>query len=227
MVKQSILIGRIEITDNLGYIKEVIANPAPGTIIINLEEFNTEVSGQYVIQGAELLPPPEAVIAEQESDMEAYDFIYDAWFSQPELNLYVTGLIASLYQGKNIIMYYPDLNPAESITIPKLFEIFWRKYGIGIGITGVQNCTYRLNCTPLWLAMMYQCGVIGYVEFLIVFPDDARIQDPEMMRLLNDIRPIGNNTKECVEDVLRYQKRLKQNPLVKTVFIDESGKRGY
>lgn len=227
MVTKSILIGRIEITDNIGYVKEVLSNPDPSTILINLDEFNNEISGQFTIQGVELLPPPEAVIAEQESDMEAYDFIYDAWYNQPELKLFVTGLIASLYQGRNILMYFPDLNPAESITIPKLLGMFWNKYGIGIGTLGLNNCTYSLNYTPLWLAMMYQCGVIGYVEFLIVFPDDARIQDQEMMRLLTDIRPIGNNIQESVGEILRYQKRLKENPLVRTVFIDESGKRGY
>jgi hypothetical protein len=227
MVTKSILIGRIDITDNLDFVKEVLMNPDPNTILINLDEFNNSLNGPYTIQGVELLPPPEAVIAEQESDMEAYDFIYDAWYNQPELNLFVTGLIASLYQGKNILMYYPDLNPAESITIPKMLAIFWNKYGIGIGTLGVNNGTYRLNCTPLWLAMMYQCGVIGYVEFLVVFPDDAHIQGPEMNRLLLDIRPIGKNIQECVNDILRLQKRLKKNPLVKTVFYDESGKRGY
>jgi hypothetical protein len=118
MVTKSILIGRIDITDNLDFVKEVLMNPDPNTILINLDEFNNSLNGPYTIQGVELLPPPEAVIAEQESDMEAYDFIYDAWYNQPELNLFVTGLIASLYQGKNILMYYPDLNPAESITIP-------------------------------------------------------------------------------------------------------------
>ena len=227
MVTKSILIGRIEITDNLGFVKEVLTNPEPGTILINLDEFNNEISGQFTIQGVELLPPPEAVIAEQESDMEAYDFIYNAWFEQPELKLFVAGLIASLYQGRNILMYFPDLNPAESITIPKLLNIFWNKYGIGIGTLGLNNCTYRLNCTPLWLNMMYQCGIIGYIEFLVVFPDDAHIQDPEMMRLLNDIRPIGNNTKECIAEILRYQKRLKKNPMTQTVFCDISGRRGY
>ena len=227
MITKSILIGRIEITDNFGFVMEVLSNPDPNTLLINLDEYNNQISGEYVIQGMELLPPPEAIIAEQESDMQAYDYIYDAWYNQPELKLFVAGIIASLYKGKNILLYYPDLNPAESITVPKLMGIFWNKFGIGIGTLGANNCTYRLNCTPLWLSMMYQSNIIGYTEFLIVFPDDAHIQTPEMMRLLYEIRPIGKDLQDCCNQIIRLQRRLKRNPLTKTVFIDESGKRGY
>ena len=184
-----ILQGTIYITDNINLIMDIIDMKDPNTVVINLDEYNESIKGEYVIQGAELLPPPGAVIAEQDGDVEAYDFIYESWYNESPIQLFITGIIATLYKGKNIIIYYPELNNPESISAKKMMSMFWNRFGIGIGIVNISRVVFDYLKTPLWLNMMYSHRVIGAYEFLFIYPEDAKIQEPEMRLLCEDIRP--------------------------------------
>lgn len=215
-----ILKGRIDITDNLEFVLDIIKEKYPNMMIINLDEYNNQIQGENVIQGAELLPPPGAVIAEAEGDMYTYDIIYESWYAEPNMQLYITAIISYLYTGKNLILYYPELSNNESITMPKLFDMFWKHYGIKFGIVSnnmqPQNPYYDFRSTPTWLNMMYCHRVIGVNEFLIQYPDDAKIQASEMMLLIEDIRPIESDP---VKAILEYQHKLKMKPDLKRVIF--------
>jgi len=215
-----ILKGSIDITDNLQFVQEMISIGNLNLVIINLDEYNDQIRGENVIQGAELLPPPAAVIAEQDGDMTAYNYIYDSWYNDPSIQLFVTGLITTLYRGKNILFYYPELNDQESITIPKLFEMFWRRFGIRFGVTGVSPAYYDFKSTPVWLNLMFQYGVVGVNEYLTLYPDDARIQPREMERLVSIVKPTEQDKPKAI---LEYQKKLKQNPKTVRVLFDLRG----
>lgn len=215
---ERILIGRIDITDNTDFVREIINQQNPDNVIINLDEDNIISGYPGVIQGTILLPPPEALMAEQESDQESYDMILNAYYASPEVILYVTGIIFSLYHGRNILMYYPDLNPAESITIPKILEQFVIKFGINIGILARTEGFYNLSYTPIWLNMMYTSTALGPYEYLSKFPLEMAIQEPEMMRLVNDLRPVGKTLKDQIDNIQRLKERLHTNPKTKEVF---------
>ncbi len=215
-----ILKGSIDITDNLQFVQEMISIGNLNLVIINLDEYNEQIKGENVIQGAELLPPPAAVIAEQDGDMTSYNYIYDSWYNEPAIQLFITGLITTLYRGKNILFYYPDLKDQESITIPKMFEMFWRRFGIRFGVIGVSNVYYDFKSTPVWLNLMFQYGVVGVNEYLTLYPDDARIQPREMARLVSIVRPTEQDKPKAI---LEYQKKLKQNPKTIRVLFDIGG----
>lgn len=215
---ERILIGRIDITDNTDFVREIINQQNPENVVISLDEDNIISGYPGVIQGTVLLPPPEALMAEQESDQESYDMILNAYYASPEVILYVTGIIFSLYQGRNILMYYPDLNPAESITIPKILEQFAIKFGINIGILLYKDGLYNLSYTPIWLNMMYTGNAIGPYEYLSKFPLEFDIQEPEMIRLVNDLRPVGKTLQDQINNIKRLKERLHANPKTKEVF---------
>lgn len=210
-----ILKGSIDITDNLAFVMDMISIGNLNLVIINLDEYNNQIQGECVIQGAELLPPPAAVIAEQDGDMQAYDYIYDNWYSEPAIQLFMTGIITTLYKGKNILLYYPELNNAESITIPKLLEIFWIRFGIKIGIVNINSCMYNFKLTPIWLNLMYHNRVLGAYEYLLEYPTDAIIQAPEMAMLVDDIRP---PEQDKVKAILDYRKKIISKPETVRVF---------
>ena len=210
---EPLLKGKIDITDNLGFVMDVINSCNPNVIVVNLDEFNARINGQFVIQGVELLPPPEAIMAEQEGDEQSYDMIYDMWFNDPALQLFVSGILVTLYRSKNMLMYFPDLDPSESITIPKLLGIFWQKFGIGIGVFGKSMCSYNWLYAPIWLKMMYTNRVICADEFLYKFPDDAILDSNTFAYLITDISPVGGA--DPMEYILEHRRKLKGNPNVK------------
>ena len=213
-----VLTGRIDITDNIILIRELLNSLADSTVIINLDEDN-KLEGNIVIQGTMLLPPPEAIIAEQDGDEYSYDTILNEYYNIPDMQMFVTGIINMLYRGNNILFYYPDLNPTESITIPKLLNLFWNKFGLGIGIIGIRECSYNCANTPMWLNMLYSVDAISAYEYLSKYPNDAKILDSFMSKLIADIRPIDEGSENKINTIYRLRKMLHEKPTVREVFV--------
>ena len=218
MYDRDLLKGRIDITDNIFLIRDILNSLADSTVIINLDEDNKLV-GDIVIQGTMLLPPPEAIIAEQDGDELTYDNVMNDYYNIPDLQLFVTGIINSLYQGINILIYYPDLNPAESITVPKLLNLFWNKFGIGIGIIGAREGFYNYKNIPMWLNMLYNVDAINGYQYLAMYPINAIILDGFMSKLINEIRPIDKGSKGKINTILRLRERLHEKANTREVFI--------
>jgi len=213
-----VLTGRIDITDNIILIRELLNSLADSTVIINLDEDN-KLEGNIVIQGTMLLPPPEAIIAEQDGDEYSYDTILNEYYNIPDMQLFVTGIINMLYRGNNILFYYPDLNPTESITIPKLLNLFWNKFGLGIGIIGIRECSYNYANIPMWLNMLYSVDAISAYEYLSKYPNDAKILDSFMSKLIGDIRPIDKGSENKINTIYRLRKILHEKPTVREAFV--------
>ena len=218
MSDRVLLTGRIDITDNIILIQDVLNSLPDSTIIINLDEDN-KIAGDIVIQGTMLLPPPEAIIAEQDGDEYSYDSILNDYYNIPDMQLFVTGIINSLYQGVNILLYYPDLNPTESVTVPKLLNLFWNKFGIGIGIVGVRDGMYNFKNVPMWLNMLYNVDAINGYEYLRRYPLDAVIFDTFISKLINEIRPIDEGSKKKINTIYRLRERLHEKPSTREVFV--------
>ena len=213
------LTGRIDITDNLPFVLEMTLSQNPDLIIINLDEDNQQLkSSQNVLGGTELLPPPEALMAEIDGDEQMYDYIYSMHFNDQFVIQYVTALIAALHQGKTLLMYYPTLDPTETKTVPKLIDQFWKNFGIGIGLFGYNDGVYDLTKQPLWYKLLYLSRIIRVDEFLIGFPVPTSLDVPIMELLLEDLRPFGNDLQSRINFVYSYWRHIKENPNVKIPF---------
>lgn len=216
---ERILTGVMDITDNLPLVLDMVQSQIPEVVVINLDEDNLQLkSSQNVLGGVELLPPPEALMAEIDGDEQSYDIIYNMHYEDPFVVQYVTALIGALYRGKRILMYYPTLDPSETKTVQKLINIFWQRYGIGIGVLGRNQGCYDLKCVPMWLKMIYTSRIIGPMEFLAKYPIDAVIEAPVMSLLVDDIRPIDPNPENQHKFVLSLWKHIKEKPNIQIPF---------
>ena len=217
-MERPILKGRFGITDNFDFVRDLMNVQDSGNIIINLDE-DTKFVGNNVITGVILLPPPEAVMAESDGDEVAYNFILQDYYMSPQVQLYVTGILRNLYLGLNIILYSPDVHSKESVTVPKILQLFWEKFGIGIGIIGENECLYNYTFSPMWLNMLYDNRVIDPYEFLLNYPLDAKIQDLEIDMLINDLRPIEQNLNDKIKNIYQFRDKLHRRPDLKRVFF--------
>lgn len=206
--------GHIDITDNLDFITDLLMNPIVNTLIINLDE-DRHLKGNNVVGGAILLPPPEAVMAEIDGDEQSYDIIYNNYFSQPLINQFMMGVINYLYNGGNLVMYFPSLDTSETKTISKLLNMIWMRYGIGIGIVGQAPGAYNEQYIPLWLNKLYEAGTIDGRTFLRMYPINTNIEEPNLERLVQEIRPYAENYQKQVEYIYRLVKVYKEKPNIR------------
>lgn len=212
-----ILKGVINITDNLNLVKDLIEQNDPGNLIINLDEDN-KITGNNVLFGSILLPPPGAIMAELDGDIQAYDIVLSDYYGSSDVQMFITGIIFTLYMGRNIIIYSPDVFSQESISISKILDIFWNKFGIGIGIIGKSQCVYMPTFIPMWMNMMYDMSCIDARTFLIDYPEDASLQPVELDHLIADLQPIEQELKEKVKYIEEFRLKLKKKPDLKEVF---------
>lgn len=208
-----ILTGRIDITDNLQFVMETIHSQNPSVVVINLDEDNQQLKQcQNVLGGVELLPSPSAIACEIDGDEASYDYFYSMHFTDPFVVQYVTAIIAALRIGKNILMYYPTLDPSETKTVPKLIDQFWKNFGIGIGLLGYNIGVIDGTKSDLWARLLYTARVIPVEEFLSEYTLGAPVDDPIMELLLSDIKPFAATFQEGIDFVMRYWAHLKEKP---------------
>jgi hypothetical protein len=231
---QPILTGNIIFTDDKVFVMDMIRQMAP-VIILNLDEFDREIQGQNVAQGQVLLPPPEACMAEADGDVQLYDMILDNYYGTEDIIMFIKGIITSLHQGRTIFLYYPDLNPSESATIPKLEELWMRKFGIRIGmqpktvlndgicVIGAQSgtpnvfpmeCACDNNYRHIWLNLMLGVSMDAY-EFLTLYPAEMQIGNLQMRILFDELWPPFDDYNKNVEFIYDLSKKLKKKPETK------------
>lgn len=204
------MMGTIYVTDNIDFVRTI----PDGTVkIISLDEDrNLDPNDPNVIIGTCLLPPVEALIAENDGDEDLYDIHYMAYLNTPAVQQFITAIIGALFRQKSLLLYAPQLNDTNSIK--KLMKFMWDLYGIGIGIVGsdVNKCCYDSRCIPIWLNMMYMDNIIDPSEFLYFYPDHVTINNMVMNKLIADIKPVCNSYEDRVYAIKNLQKKIKEKP---------------
>ena len=215
MATYPLLKGKIDITDNLDFVRDLVVNPVSKLFVVNLDE-DTDLQGDNVLMGACLLPPPEAIMAEVDGDEVSYDIIYNMYFNNPEVVNFMAGLIAFLYIGGMLVLYYPSLDTSESVTMTKMLNLIWEKFGIGIGIVNLVPGRYNESYLPIWLNILYDNYVITTDEFLCLMPPEVELPNEINNRLLWELKPFGGGYNDKLLFIKDLMMKKKQNPAVRS-----------
>ena len=212
------LLGNIYITTDKGIVYETL-NTRPDIKLVNLDEENKlRIDPNRYIVGSILLPPVEAIIAEVDGDEQKYDFIYNAHISSDIVREYIACLLAFLYRGGSVLMYFPDED--YNNTLKKLLYFILINYGVHIGIIEDQDpnnqiCYLDNRYDGLILDLIYfYTGIIDWREYLFQYPINLPIKESIMDIILNQMKPFGNTYKEKIDTVLRIRERIKKNPKI-------------
>ena len=208
--------GNIYITDNVDIIYSARVNDM--NKILSLDEDNSLMESNDVICGTCLLPPINAKIAEADGNELLYDQIYSGHLLEPYQQQVISALIAFLYKGGNLLIFLPD--EGYDNTMDKFIFHMYNIFGIHIGKIGdpnpaVANCYYDNRCLPIWLNMIYSCRVISAREYLYMYPEDAVINNDNIMAMLiSDIQPYADTINDKKNYILRYHKLIHKNPKI-------------
>ena len=208
-----ILKGNILITTDSNILLETL-NMRPDVRIINLDESHElKIDPRCYIPGSILLPPVEATIAEVDGNEAKYDCIYFNHLSSDYVREYMASIIAFLYAGGKLLLYYP--NSEYNNTLKKLVYFIMNIYGIHIGIIGDPNesvCFFDENAEYIQLDLIYfYTGIIGWKEYLYCYPIGLVIPDFIMNILLNQIKPYGETFEQKLEVIQKLRIGLKNN----------------
>ena len=213
--------GDISITDNLDFVRDLLTqNPYPTAMVkvLDLEQDSPTLPLEHpnVLGGRVLLPPIDALIAEQDGDENRYNAIYTKYFQEPTASAFMEALISALLLGTTIILYLP--NPEGFMTPRKLIEVVGYLYGIHIGEVGGVPARYEIgdiNCVKCWLCAAYKNSALTPREFLYLYPTPQ--DNPEMInKLIYDTGLIDNDP---VSSLNRISSQLKEKPnLIVPVF---------
>lgn len=205
--------GNIYITDNFNVIKN--SNLSLIKVIILDDDFEETYMTKDMIIGTILLPPIEAKIAEVDGDEQKYDYIYSSYLLKQDVERYISAIIAFLYKGGSLMLYINDMEYTN--TKNKFVQLFYKLYGIHIGIIESQNpqeanCYYDNTCLPMWLNLIFLSDVIYPEEYLFKYPIDAAIPDNIMNKLMDIMKPLGDTINDRIKTIENYRSRLKVIP---------------
>lgn len=218
-------LGDMSITDNLDFVMDILVqNPYHETMVkvIDLEDSPQALPKEHpnVIGGRVLLPPIDALIAEQDGDEGKYDRIYITYFQEEVVQNFMEALISALILGTSLILYLPN---NEGFQTPrKLMQVIEYLYGIRLGIIGMRPSEYNMNdpsAVKCWLCGAYKCNALTPREFLYLYPGD--IDNPTILtKLIVDLNPVDQNP---VPYFNRLSRLLKEKPnLIVPLFRNNS-----
>ena len=206
----------ISMTNDLDLVMDILTqNPYPETKvkIINLSLDSPTLPKEHpnLIGGTVLLPPIDALCAEQDGDEIKYNKIYLSYFQDERVNLFMEALISALLLGTNIVMYIHDAAEFES-TPRKLREVVGYLYGIHIGSLGQFPAQYEIQdprCVKCWLTAAYKCNAITPREFMYLYPGTIIDSDEMLNKLIYDLCPMDDDKVKFIQELTL---KLKEKP---------------
>lgn len=193
-----------------------ILNTNPMSRVLSLDEDNTipmldhERNG-HVLLASILLPSIETMWAIADNDNEKFQYEYNKQLQSQECVEFIYTIIASIYTGTNIILYYPDPNEDA---IKYLYNYFLNIYGLHIGYMNSDPFSYNINMIPLYLNIIYTLiGVMDPYSYLIQYPTNINIPDNLYDKLINELNIYGDNLydKRILIDKLHNKLKIKPN----------------
>lgn len=205
--------GNIELSEDYEYVEPIlVAYPYPnvGFKIVDVEmEPSLPLEHPNVLGGGILLPPIDALIAEQDGDEAKYNTIYYRYLTEDSsVTQFMQAIISALILGIDILLYSP--NPDKLATNKKLIEMMIYIYGIDIGLPLCKRASYTSdpNKIKVWLNMAYDCAAISPREYLFLYPGYPD-NPPMIQKLIYDLCLIE---KDPVATINLLSVQLKEKP---------------
>lgn len=197
-----------------------------GTVkVINLDEENAvpmlcDENNPQVVPGTILLPPVEALWAIIDGNNDQFVQIYYMYLTSPDVMQYIATLITSMYQGTNLIIYYPEEN---DIKIRYLYEHFRTNYGLTIALNSQMPFRWDPMSIPLYCNSIFSVKGMSARDYLIFYPCDAVIPEPILLELASFIPGNVLSDKFSMIDRMRDVFKRRPDAILPINFPDEGG----
>lgn len=174
--------------------------------IVILGEQNVENTS--FIPASVLLPNYDALEAEANGDMNAFNILYYNHLQSREANEFIGAIIKALIRGINILFFITK-DESEMGYCNFLLNYILQNFGINVG-TKTQPFTYNPAYDSTICNTLYYMNTIDCDEYLELYPMNLPIDnEPIINKLIFDINPYVE--KQDLESYTKYFNNLKNN----------------
>lgn len=192
----------------------MIINNINSSKVINVTESPIYVEHPNSVKASILLPPIDALMADQDNNIELLRNIYYRYFVSDEVTEFMAIICAVLNKGVNIFMYVPGEELREFSYVGILLEMISNTYGIYIGTSQRQfafdsrfnqyiaDLLFNNNLLDINIYMKEADFNIAANESIIKL--DMILNPPVLYKTIDTLRSYfinGNGRKECIHIV--------------------------
>lgn len=196
--------GTLAITTDLNMAKAAMFSGAK-ILLISEEPIQELVN---TIPATILLPPYPSVMAELDGDIENAYGQYIGYLNSKEPSMFLAAVIAAALKGTNIVMVLGK-NESEMKFGMWFVEYMEATYGIRMQINNSVQFMYNNAYDGVILTALYGYDLIGYVDFLTMYPYGLNLPKSLIPKLVMELNPYVENPTE--ESYTRYFENLKNH----------------
>lgn len=180
--------GTMQVTTDLNVVQNMMGTHR----IVVIGEHNPQlIQATNGIVASLLLPPYPAMMLYADGNMNSFNTTYMSYLSGPECTSFFSVLVKSLINGTNILLY---LTPDEyNMYYNSLSMYILNAYGISIG-NGQIQFGFNVNYLPQIYSLLYVNELITIQELFMVYPSGMQFNDAVVMKLINEMRPVLQDT---------------------------------
>lgn len=196
--------GQIAYTSDISLV-QVLVQDGKSKVVYVGDPIGQEQVIQYygMIVGSILMPDYNTMECEINGDMQGFVNRYYAYLSSESPNMFIRTIIAALYKGNNVLLFFPQ--QASGLHYPEmLLSYLFEVHGIQCG---GPNSTFMYSnmFDHINAASLYSINLISPAEYLIL----AGQKFMEMSnKLAEDMGIYVNNVGELHQYLYRYQQNL-------------------
>lgn len=203
-----------------------LSQSIPNTKIISLDEEDMYIeldpnNNPNVIKGTILLPPIEALWAESDGNLQAFNEAYYRSLSTKEVSMFINTLLGYIFNGGNIIIFSPEFDEGgldTTIHIQFLLEYLEKGYGLHLGRNN-DVFRYDILCIPMYLIGIYELGIIDEYTLLSLYPIDAEIPNDLSCVLILKLKIYGESLDEKLFELQNIKRLINKNNRIRNAII--------
>lgn len=196
--------GQIAFTSDISLV-QILVQDGKSKVIYVGDPVGQEQTIQYynMIIGSILMPDYNTMECEINGDLQSFATRYYAYLSSESPNMFIRTIIAALYKGTNILLFFPP--QAQGLHYPEfLISYLFEVHGLQCGGPD-RKFMYSIIFDHINAACLYDINLISPLEYLIL----AKEYFMEMSnKLVADLNIYVTNPGEVYKYLYTYQQRL-------------------
>lgn len=203
-MRLNIINGQLAFTSDISLV-QILVQDGKSKVIYVGDPIGQEKTIQYynMIIGSILMPDYNTMECEINGDLQGFVNRYYAYLSSESPNMFIRTIIAALYKGTNVLLFFPP--QAQGLHYPDaLISYLFEVHGIQCGGPNRQF-VYFHEFDHINAGCLYDINLLSPLEYLLIAGDKFM----EMSnKLANDLGIYVSNVGELYKYLYNYQQKL-------------------
>lgn len=164
---------------------------ATNVCILDLNEMGSILDPNHpkVIPATLLLPPPDALLAEIDGNLDLFQSIYLQHLFSDDVIEFIAVILLYLLKSGHVILFISQI-PEDSVWLNTLLNYFKLNNGIQIGLSLEVPYFYDIRFNSTNSNILYLCNCINANEYLMYDDPNVLIPPETLSKLMYELQPL-------------------------------------